>query len=116
MLFHEHGGGLIPEDGIHERRARERFKVRWPVRLCWPGSASIETTLVNISPEGFYCVIPASPRKGERLRCDITVVSQPSANSHPTRLLCDVEVVRVEATLEGYGVGCSIKDYTVVLV
>lgn len=95
-----------------DRRGRDRLKLPYSVVLYRQGEAMpVQTTLQDISSEGFYCLSdqPFSPH--EQLECDVAI---PGENDRLV-LRCHAEVVRVVADglNPGYGVACRLRDYSV---
>lgn len=100
---------VVPE----ERRRRPRIALHWPVRLFRePETQSVETTTENLTSNGFYCISHEPFKLGERLDCIIAV---PSGNlgfpNSPVSLQCRIRVTRVEEQRDGFGLGCYIEDY-----
>jgi len=100
-------------DTFTDRRKRKRVGLRWPVRLFRRQEMrSVESTTENITSNGFYCVSREPFRLGERLECIIVVPSGSYGYSEaPICLQCRVRVTRVEDQQEGFGLGCWIEDY-----
>lgn len=81
-----------------ERRKRPRFPLSWTVYLSRPNHSNlIETQTINISCEGFYCVVDSPFVVGEVIR---SVLLLPTLNPNsPDRVLgleCQLTVVRME--------------------
>ena len=96
-----------------ERRHRRRFPLQCWVEFDRKGHAFASAT-VNISSQGFYCVVdhPVSP--GEELRCMVNLMQQHASLAAPgVSLNCDVLVLRTEERADGHGIACRIKNYTV---
>ena len=100
-----------------ERRKRKRIALRWPVRLIRDsGTQSVESTTENLTSNGFYCVSKAPFQLGERLECVISIPSMSFGYSgSPICLQCRVRVTRVEGQPEGFGLGCYIEDYDLLI-
>jgi hypothetical protein len=96
-----------------ERRKRKRIALRWPVRLFrQPSTPSVESTTENLTSNGFYCVSREAFHLGERLECIIAIPAGSFGYSaSPIRLQCRVRVTRVEDQRDGFGLGCYIEDY-----
>src|SRR5260221_3565439 len=96
-----------------ERRKRKRIALHWPVRLFRdPATPSVESTTENLTSNGFYCVSREPFKLGERLECIIAIPAGSFGYSEsPIRLQCRVRVTRIEDQGEGFGLGCVIEDY-----
>ena len=97
-----------------ERRKRKRVALHWPIRLFRsPTAASIETITENLTSNGFFCFSREPFELGERLDCIITIPPGSYNHSASSRvcLQCRVRVTRVEDQAEGFGLGCYIEDY-----
>src|SRR5882762_9961002 len=96
-----------------ERRKRKRVAVHWPVRLFRdPAAPSVESTTENLTSNGFYCVSTEPFQLGERLECIIAIPAGSFGHAEsPIRLQCRVRVARVEDQRDGFGLGCYIEDY-----
>jgi hypothetical protein len=100
-----------------DRRKRKRVPVHWPVRL-FPqrGAPPVESTTENLSSEGLYCIIKEPFKAGERLQCEIIIPGKTFGSAESLlRLQCHVTIRRVENLLRGFGVGCHIEDYTLLI-
>src|SRR5712692_689135 len=99
-----------------ERRKKNRMALRWPVFLNRIGDTrSIESKTENLSSQGFYCISTEPFAPGERLEC---VLSSPPADwddDATLRLLCLVQVMRVEAMGldSSFGLAVKIEDFAV---
>jgi hypothetical protein len=104
---------VVPE----ERRKRKRIPLHWPVRLFRQSSpTSIECTTENLTSNGFYCVSTEPLQLGEWLECIIGVPAGTFGYSEsPVCLQCRVRVTRVEDQTAGFGLGCSIEDYDLLI-
>ncbi len=100
-----------------ERRKRKRIALHWPVRLFrHPNTSSVESTTENLTSNGFYCVSKESFQMGERLECVIAIPAGSFGYSNsPIRLQCRVKVMRVENQRDGFGIGCYIEDYDLLI-
>lgn len=96
-----------------ERRKRKRVALHWPIRLFRsPTATSVESTTENLTSNGFYCVCHEPFELGERLDCIITIPAGSfSYSASRICLQCRVRVTRVEDQSEGFGLGCYIEDY-----
>ena len=101
-----------------ERRRYSRISLHWIVELSRAGGTlSLRTQTRDISPKGFYCIVPHPVQPGERFECYIAVPTHGSSRSSDAAYLrCRVEALRVEAGPGGsdYGVACKIEEYRVV--
>lgn len=97
-----------------ERRLHRRLGLRWRLRLSSAAIGSVETRTENLSSRGFYCLMEAPPMPGEVINCDITVPNYGAFDRGASLIVCQAEVVRVEAvgTESGFGVACRILDFT----
>ena len=96
-----------------ERRKRKRVALHWPVRL-FRGAAtpSVESTTENLTSNGFYCHSREPFEIGESLECIIAIPSGSFGYAgSPISLQCRVRVTRVEDQSDGFGLGCYIEDY-----
>jgi len=98
-----------------ERRKRTRTTVHWPILFFRKHLAEgIESTTLNLSSGGFYCLSRTLFAVGESLFCTLRVRSHdPGGKERIWNLQCQVRVKRAEpASLEGlFGVACEIEDY-----
>jgi len=100
-----------------ERRKRPRAALRWTV-LVTRGSSRhpMETTTINVSADGFYCLLPEAVAAGERVDCTIRIPAHKQDRIDAALCLqCRAQVLRVENYgVPGiFGVACRIEDYTV---
>ena len=94
-----------------ERRKRARLRLEFPVTLIRAAaSEEIHGTTVNVSGDGFYCVVPRTAPTGERLG---GILSLGSACAKTIQLFCSLRVVRAEVRRDGFGVACQIERYSV---
>src|ERR1700694_2287249 len=100
-----------------DRRHRSRVLLRCPLRLYRMGSSQpFEGETQNLSPAGFYCLVRGSVDLGDRLECVLKVPGESfNQGKGDVKLLCQVEVTRVERQPDGLGVACRIHDYSLVL-
>jgi hypothetical protein len=100
-----------------ERRRRPRAALNWPILITRGSSPHpMETTTINVSSEGFYCLLPEAVTAGERVECTIRIPApNPDRSDAALRLQCRAQVLRVENYgVPGiFGVACRIEDYTV---
>lgn len=98
---------------LEERRKRKRIALHWPVRLFRPsGAAWVESRTENLTSNGFYCISKQAFQPGEELECVIAIPAGSFGYSDaPIRLQCRVRVTRVENQRDGFGLGCFIEDY-----
>ncbi len=98
-----------------ERRQRIRTQVHWPVLFFRNHVAeAIETTTLNLSSSGFYCLSRTPLTAGEFVFCTLRVPSHEASCKNSFRgLECRVRVIRAEPTLTDglFGIGCQIEDY-----
>jgi len=76
----------------------------------------METTTINVSADGFYCLLPEAVAAGERVDCTIRIPAHNQDRSDAALCLqCRAQVLRVENYgVPGiFGVACRIEDYTV---
>jgi hypothetical protein len=96
-----------------ERRKRKRVALHWPVRLFsrLTGTSS-ESTTENLTSNGFYCISSERFALGDRVDCIIAIPMGSFSDSRaPICLQCRVRVMRVEDQRDGFGLGCHIEDY-----
>lgn len=100
-----------------ERRKRKRVALHWPVHLFrQPQAQSVESTTENLTSGGFYCVTKEQFNLGERLECIISIpVGSFGYSASPISLQCRVCVKRVEGRSDGFGLGCYIEDYDLLI-
>jgi hypothetical protein len=99
---------------MHERRRRRRFPLQCTVEFDRDGQTFLSGTL-NISSQGFYCIVDKPVKPGEELHCLVDLMEGHAGLSLPgVSLNCDVLVLRSEDRGEGHGIACWIKKYTVV--
>jgi hypothetical protein len=98
---------------LNERRRRERMTLRCPIEIVISGEVAPRRAITcNISSNGVYCLTSTSFAHGQRLPCQIEITPQSSAYGLAAVYLdCILEVVRVERTVNGYGIGCRIIRY-----
>jgi hypothetical protein len=101
--------------GQADRRNRIRTQVHCPVRFLRAGTMDVlETTTLNLSSAGFYCLIKSPVVPGESMACTLSLPAhQPHSTERRLLLECKVQITRVEAP-DGdglYGIGCRIEDY-----
>jgi hypothetical protein len=106
----------MSEQGYHaERRKRVRTTVHWPLLIFRSDAAEgIESTTLNLSSTGFFCLSRMSFDPGESLFCTLRVPSHdPEGRERLWILECRVRVRRAEpAAGDGlFGVACELEDY-----
>ena len=95
---------------MHERRRRRRFALRCTVEVEREGHAFTSGTL-NISSQGFYCIVDEPVRSGEELRCLVDLMEGHTSLSLPgVSLYCDVVVLRREEPGAGRGLACATNN------
>jgi hypothetical protein len=108
-------GAKARTTGQVERRRRVRTDVHWPVSLfCANTRAALETTTVNLSSEGFYCVVNSKLTVGEGLVALLRAPSyDPTGKDRECVFRCEGRVLRVEpASVDGcFGIACRIEEY-----
>jgi hypothetical protein len=103
-----------------ERRERKRVLLHCPIRLYRRNLGQcIEGETLDLSSSGFYCVVRKRFEPGENLDCILSIPAENfsanfSADSGNIILHSEVEVVRVHAMPEGFGVACRIDHYSLV--
>lgn len=107
---------LPPEQVYHpERRKRVRTTVHWPILIFRSDAVEgIESTTLNLSSTGFFCVSRMHFAVGESLFCTLRVPSHDPEDKRRLWILeCRARVKRAESSLgDGlYGVGCEFEDY-----
>lgn len=97
-----------------ERRLYRRLGLRWRLRLSSTAIGTVETRTENLSSRGFYCFTEAPLVPGEVVNCDITIPNYGASDRGASLIVCQAEVIRVEAvgTDPGFGVACRILDFT----
>lgn len=98
-----------------ERRRRPRACVHWPVILFRNSIEfdAVETTTLNFSTAGFYCLSPKLFTVGELLFCVLKIPLD--GNGAEARLECRVSVIRTQENAgDGmFGIACRILEYHV---
>jgi len=110
---------IFPRDRTFgsDRRCRVRVALSLPVYLLRDTDIHpVESKTINVSSEGFYCLVgqPFSP--GEALTC---VISVPACDQEDPEyfisLECHSRVLRIERVDDdAYGMACCIEDYKVI--
>lgn len=97
-----------------ERRLYRRLGLRWRLRLSSPAIGTVETKTENLSSRGFYCFVETPLVPGEVVDCDITIPHYGSYDRGACLIVCQAEVMRVEAagSEPGFGVACRILDFS----
>ena len=101
--------------GGSERRHRQRLPLHWNVYIFRDADSSpLLSRIKDLSSEGFYCVAAKPFTPGEQVHCEIVIPSQgASFESVGASLHCRIQILRVEATENGYGLACRIAEYSV---
>jgi hypothetical protein len=98
---------------MSERRGRSRFPLQCRVEFEREGRRFTSATL-NISSQGFYCLVDQPVQPGEELRCRVDLMQgQTSLELPGVSLNCEVVVLRSDWRPDGHGIACWIKNYTV---
>ncbi len=101
-------------DPMQERRRRRRFPLNCTVEFARDGQTFTSGTL-DISSQGFYCVVDQAVRPGDELRCLVNLMESHTGLALPgVTLNCDVVVLRSDERDDGLGIACWIQNYTVV--
>jgi hypothetical protein len=97
-----------------ERRLCRRLSLHWRLRLSSAGIGTVETKTENLSSVGFYCFVESPLVPGEVITCDITIPNYTTPDHEISSIVCQAEVIRVEAlgAAPGFGVACRILDFT----
>lgn len=97
-----------------ERRLCRRLSLHWRLRLSSTAIGTVETKTENLSSKGFYCFLESPLVPGEVINCDITIPNYTTPDHEIFSILCQAEVIRVEAlgTNPGFGVACRILDFS----
>lgn len=109
---------VLPHE-FADRRRRPRLRLAYPLRLL-PADrrSSIETTTVDISCEGFFCLTESTLKLREKLDCELVIPAgkdDPEALEETIVLRLHAEVVRIvrHSSDSPFGIGCRIADYTI---
>ena len=101
-------------DPMIERRRRRRFPLQCDVEFVREGQ-TFHSATVDISSQGFYCVVDPAVEAGEELRCQVDLMQGHNGLSLPgVSLNCEVVVLRSDEREDGHGIACWIRNYTVV--
>ena len=97
-----------------ERRLYRRLALHWRLRLSSAVIGTVETRTENLSSRGFYCFLEAPLVPGDVVSCDIAIPNYGTQERGASTIVCQAEVIRVEAvgTEPGFGVACRILDFT----
>jgi hypothetical protein len=97
-----------------ERRLCRRLSLHWRLRLSSTAIGTVETKTENLSSRGFYCYLESPLVPGEVINCDITIPNYTTPDHEISSILCQAEVIRVEAlgASPGFGVACRILDFS----
>ncbi len=103
---------------LTERRRRTRLPLQLPVYLCRRSETHpMESRTVNLSSEGFYCIVQEPLTPGEHIDCDILFPSHNKEKKDTFLCLrCQALVVRVETISRSarFGLACRIEHYRVI--
>jgi hypothetical protein len=99
----------------NERRRWPRANVHLQVAFFDRDEEPLACTTCNISRGGFYVLSERPCWPGERLDCVVYIPAHESRRGEERiRVQCQVEVVRVDNTVDGqFGTACRILDYQV---
>ncbi len=97
-----------------ERRLCRRLSLHWRLRLSSVGIGTVETRTENLSSRGFYCFLESPLVPGEVITCDIAIPNYSTPDREVSTIVCQAEVIRVEAAgaAPGFGIACRILDFT----
>ena len=100
-----------------ERRQQKRAVLYWPVLVSSPsGDAPLETRTENLSASGFYCICERQFKVGDKMEAVIRFPHMYRTHFESGLCLkCSVRVVRVDSADTGFGIGCRIEDYQLVM-
>src|SRR5690348_12171830 len=80
-----------------ERRRTCRLPLHWPLYLACPGQDFPRgTETVNLSREGFYCVLDEPLTAGDHFACEIVLPTHLPDSDSFMSLRCRARVIRVE--------------------
>lgn len=98
-----------------DRRHELRLPLNCHVQLIRKRSLGpIRAQTCDVSSRGFYCLAPERITASEILSCDLILPAIRSRRRSRQMILhCNVEVLRIEERLHGFGVACRIRDYSV---
>ena len=111
-------GGFVRFSGIYAKHGKATIPSPGPSLASAPVGCSYrhrgDQNLRNLSSRGFYCFTEAPLVPGEVVNCDITIPSYGASDRGGSLIVCQAEVIRVEAvgTDPGFGVACRILDFT----
>lgn len=97
-----------------ERRLSRRLNLRWRLRLSSPSIGMVETKTENLSSRGFYCYLESPLVPGDVVTCTITMPNYMGSTNLTYSLVCQAEVIRIEAVgpVHGFGVAWKINDFS----
>jgi hypothetical protein len=102
---------------VAERRKRPRAALHCALLITRSAHGQpLETTTVNVSSEGFYCLLSEAVTAGERVECTIRIPARSQDRSDVWLCLqCRAQVLRVDQYgVPGMvGVAFHIEDYTI---
>ena len=98
-----------------ERRKKKRIRIDWGI-LLFPRQQpeAINSTTVNLSSRGFYCLTPLVISAGEVLICSLAVPVHDRDQANPEPYLrCRARVIHVipQGPNGPWGIGCAIDEY-----
>jgi hypothetical protein len=99
-----------------ERRKRQRLAARWPVQIWRASEDVINAHTINVSSDGFYCVLSQHLSPGEVFRALLEISgSGGNRESRQIVLCCEIQVLRVESLTDSgtRGVAFRIVNYSV---
>jgi hypothetical protein len=120
------GGNIVSADALGtsadfretmpnaERRIYRRLALHWRLRLSSPVVGTLETRTENLNSRGFYCLLESPLLPGDVVSCEIAIPNYGTQEHGASMIVCQAEVIRVEAvgTEPGFGVACRILDFT----
>ena len=116
-LIESIGGNQASLNASVERRRSPRATLHWTLYLrCSGGVSPVRTEAINISRDGFYCLLNHPIRPGERIQCDIVVPTHSSQDpGDVVYLRCSAQAVRVEKVRTGaeFGLACRVDNYCI---
>ncbi len=109
---------IVPAMDGPDRRRRPRLRLAYALSLRRPGDRSrLETTTLDVSCEGFFCVTDRLFYLGETLDCELVIPAEPDGHAAEQEMVlrCQAEVVRVvpREDSSAFGVACRLADYII---
>jgi hypothetical protein len=74
---------------------------------------AVESTTMNVSSTGFYCMVTEQFQVGDRLRCLIGMRASSGNPSESITVDCRARVVRTEQSGLRLAIACHIEEYRV---